>query len=115
VERSAGISGKLEQLRAIFQDMGSALIAFSGGIDSTLVFKVAHDTLGSSAIAVTATSPTFPQVELDVAKRIAAEIGGRHLIIDTDQLTSRAFVRNDATRCYRSLRRAGPASAEPRG
>jgi uncharacterized protein len=94
------MSDKLNRLRAIFQDMGSVLVAYSGGIDSTVVFKVAHDTLGAQATAVTAVSPTFPQIELDQARRVAEEIGGRHVIIETDQLERPAFVRNDATRCY---------------
>jgi uncharacterized protein len=96
----ASMSEKLSRLRAIFQDIGSVLVAYSGGIDSTVVFKVAYDTLGSQTTAVTAVSPTFPQIELDQARRVAEEIGGRHVIIETDQLDRPAFVRNDAMRCY---------------
>jgi len=93
----------LEKQRALertIKDMGSVLVAFSGGIDSSLVLKVAHETLGTRALAVTAVSPTFPAVELEGARRVSADIGARHLIIEADQLTIPEFVRNDARRCY---------------
>ncbi len=91
---------KLHSLQALFKDMDSVLVAYSGGIDSALVFRVAHDTLGSRALAVTAQSPTFPAIELETAERVGAEIGGRHLLVETDQLALADFVRNDAGRCY---------------
>jgi uncharacterized protein len=95
-----GLSDKLSRMQASMQEMGSALVAYSGGIDSTLVLKVAHDVLGSQAVGVTAVSATFPDVELDLARRVAGQIGARHLLVETDQLTSPDFVRNDAGRCY---------------
>ena len=91
---------KLTRLQELFRDMKSVLVAFSGGIDSTFVFKVAHDTLGPNALAVTATSPTLPSIELSDTHRLAKEIGGRHRIIKTDQLTIPAFTANDSARCY---------------
>ena len=91
---------KLNTLRRMISDLQSVLIAFSGGIDSTVVLKIAHEQLGDHALAVTAVSPTFPQVELDAAKRVAAEIGARHELVHTDQLEVPAFVQNDATRCF---------------
>jgi pyridinium-3,5-biscarboxylic acid mononucleotide sulfurtransferase len=84
----------------MISDMQSVLVAFSGGIDSTVVLKIAHEELGEHALAVTAVSPTFPQVELDGAKHVASEIGARHELIRTDQLEVPAFVQNDATRCF---------------
>jgi uncharacterized protein len=91
---------KLDTLRRMISDMQSVLVAFSGGIDSTVVLKIAHEQLGEHALAVTAVSPTFPQVELDGAKHVASEIGARHELVHTDQLEVAAFVQNDATRCF---------------
>jgi uncharacterized protein len=91
---------KLLHLRRIFAAMDSVLVAYSGGIDSTFVLKVAHDQLGDSAVGITAISPTFPAVELETATRVAKEIGARHELIETDQLTIPAFTANDASRCF---------------
>lgn len=90
----------LGRLQAILARMDSVLVAFSGGIDSTLVLKVAHDELGRRAVAVTAVSPTLPALELEQSKRICREIGARHVVHETDQLRDVEFVKNDASRCY---------------
>lgn len=100
IPRTGMLSEKYFTMQRLMKDMGSVLVAYSGGIDSTLVLKVAHDALGPQAVGVTAVSPTFPEIELDTARRVASQIGARHLLIDTDQLESPDFVRNDAGRCY---------------
>lgn len=91
---------KLHHLRQIFAAMDSVLVAYSGGIDSTVVLKVAYDQLGDSVVGVTAISPTFPAVELETATRVAKEIGARHELVQTDQLKISAFTENDANRCF---------------
>ena len=91
---------KTVKLESIFQKMGAALVAFSGGIDSTLVLKVAHRALGEKAVAVVAVSPTFPEEELEDIHRISLEIGAELIMAHTNQLEIPSFVRNDASRCY---------------
>jgi uncharacterized protein len=94
------IQQKLDRLRSLLSGMPSVLVAYSGGIDSTLVLRVAHERLGERSLGVTAVSPTFPAIELETAKRVAAEIGARHEIVETDQLQIQPFTQNDATRCF---------------
>ncbi len=97
---TAPLTDKLHRAQDILRDLGSVIVAFSGGIDSTLVLKLAHDTLGEQAVAVTAVSPTLPEAELEATRRIAAEIGAAHRLVKTDQLEIPEFVVNDASRCY---------------
>ena len=91
---------KLHAMQQIIRGMGSVVVAFSGGIDSSLVLKIAHEELGDRSIGVTAVSATLPERELELSRRVAAEIGAAHRIIETDQLRIPDFVRNDASRCY---------------
>ena len=94
------LQGKYEKMQDLFRKMGSVVIAFSGGVDSTLVLKVGFDVLGSKAKAVTAVSPTFPALEVEEVKRLSAAIGVPLQLVETDQLQIEAFVQNDATRCF---------------
>ncbi len=91
---------KLAALQRVVDGYQSVLVAFSGGIDSTLVLHVAHDRLGPDAVAVTAVSDTLPQREREACGQLAREIGARHLWHHTDQLAMAEFTKNDATRCY---------------
>lgn len=97
---TALLQHKLDRLRTLLSEMGSVLVAYSGGIDSAFVLKVAHEQLREKAVGVTAVSPTFPSIELEIATRVAREIGARHDIVRTDQLEIPEFVRNDAARCF---------------
>ena len=75
---------KTQKLQKWFSHMESVLVAFSGGIDSTLVLKMAYDQLGQNAIAVTAVSPTFPKIELENAHQVSQEIGARLILAETN-------------------------------
>jgi len=94
------LNSKLAQLESILKGLGSALIAYSGGVDSTLLIAVAHKVLGEMAVAATAISPTCPEKEIEAAKALAAQIGIRHILINTRELEDPRFVANDKSRCY---------------
>ncbi|MDB9526716.1 ATP-dependent sacrificial sulfur transferase LarE [Oscillatoria sp. CS-180] len=91
---------KLENLRNLFKEMDCALVAYSGGIDSTLVAKVAYDVLSDRALAVTADSPSLMSDDLEDAKIQAAEIGIRHEIVKTYEMENLNYTSNPANRCY---------------
>ncbi len=92
---------KYRELQELVSGMQSVLVAFSGGIDSTLVLKAAYDQLGDDAVAATAFSATLPEHELKAAISLCTgTIGAQHHIIATDQLLDAAFVQNDGQRCY---------------
>lgn len=94
------LDGKQERLQQIVRDLGSVVIAYSGGVDSTLLAKVCHDVLGRKALAVTARSETYPEHEFHEAKKNAALIGIEHLVIETCELGIEGFANNPPNRCY---------------
>ncbi|HID95289.1 MAG TPA: ATP-dependent sacrificial sulfur transferase LarE [Candidatus Latescibacteria bacterium] len=94
------LSKKLQRLKSILSDMGSVLVAYSGGVDSTFLLKVASDVLGDRVIAVTASSETYPSRELKEARENARMLGVRHLVINTSELDDPDFASNPPERCY---------------
>jgi len=91
---------KYEKLKAKLKKMGKVLIAYSGGVDSTFLLKVAHDVLGKNVLAVVATSETYPEREKKEALGQAKEMKVRHKVIHTRELKNPDFFHNLPQRCY---------------
>ncbi len=91
---------QLEALRAILATMPSALVCFSGGVDSAFVLKVAHDVLGERALGMTALSPALPETERAEAGSLARELGVAHALVDSHEIDDPSYVANPTNRCY---------------
>ncbi len=91
---------KYRRLQSIVSDMESVLVSFSGGVDSTLVLRVAHDALGERAVAATGLSQTYAADEMAEATAIAEEMGAEHLIVSTMELTDPRYANNSHQRCF---------------
>lgn len=91
---------KLGSLSDRLRRLGSVVVAYSGGVDSSFLLKVAHDTLGERALAVTAVSPSLARAELDEAQAVAAQIGAQLVLLDSHEVEDPRYLANHADRCY---------------
>lgn len=99
-ELTPDLAARRDRLLAILADLPGVAVAFSGGIDSTVVAKAAALALGGRAVAVTADSPSVPRSELATARELAALIGIRHVVVHTVEFDNPDYLKNDGTRCY---------------
>jgi uncharacterized protein len=98
------VSSKYEALKEALRPLGGAVVAYSGGVDSTLLVAAAVDVLGERVLAVTARSATYPRSEAAAAAGIVSSLGARHRVIETEELSDPRFSSNPPDRCYHCKR-----------
>ena len=94
------VDAKVAHLRDLLDELPSALVAFSGGVDSSFLLRVAADVLGDRLTALTTVSPTTPDEDLEQAKTLAGTLGVRHVVLDADELAIAGYAENPVNRCY---------------
>ena len=100
IDLEASLEAKTRYLEQTLSSLERVVVAYSGGVDSTFLAKMAYDALGGQAMAVTAVSPSLARAERDDAARFAAQIGIRHEFIETRELDNPAYRANDSSRCF---------------
>src|SRR5580704_19037787 len=91
---------KLDHRRRLFSEMGSALVCYSGGVDSAFVLAVSHRVLGPRAVGMTAVSPSLAPFEKEAAEAIARQIGARHELVESREIERAGYVANAPDRCF---------------
>jgi uncharacterized protein len=99
-ELCASSADKVERLRALLHRFDSALVAFSGGVDSAFILKMCVEQLGDKVVALTALSPSVAPEEAEEAQALATAMGARHIMLPSNELANPSYVQNGANRCY---------------
>src|SRR5438309_9738509 len=100
IQLDAFDANRLKTAREIVRGLGSVLVAYSGGVDSTLLLRLAMDELGEGAVAVLASSPAYPESEEAAAREMAREMGARLVEVTTDAVELEAYARNNPDRRF---------------